>query len=326
MSSENVRLYDYFDVDKETVQMLFFKYNPKAQVESLQLIPEGSSTTNYIIGIRNSSKKYLLKIYPENGGNSSLEVSSYMYAKEFVNVPEIHLFDDSRKAYIRPYVIMDFIEGTALNRYVINNKAFPAKIAFEIGNKLASLHSRKYETMALLNANLEIQKVLLPVTTLHEHYLSGAPGAYISAETRNDVLEYVSKNKDMMAKLKSEFVYSHGDFSPGNILIDKYNDIWFIDFEYSLSAPIYYDIGKFFRDRLEMNRYMGKDTYDAFISGYNASAKHPASDDWIKLARLMDMTSLLHLLNYESALKCWATDIEEEIKHTMRVLRNEDLY
>lgn len=71
---------------------------------------------------------------------------------------------------------------------------------------------------------------------------------------------------------------------------------------------------------------MSSENVRPFISGYNASAKHPVSDDWIKLTRLMDMTSLLHLLNYESVIKCWATDIEDEINHTMRVLRNEDLY
>ena len=62
-----------------------------------------------------------------------------------------------------------------------------------------------------------------------------------------------------------------------------------------------------------MNSYRTKSIYDAFSCGYNSNGKHQLSEDWIKLARLMDMTSLLHLLNYESAVKHWATDIEEEI-------------
>ena len=97
MSNENKRIFDCIDVDRETVQMLFAKVNPKSQVESLQFIPEGSSTTNYIVSLQGSSKRYVLRIYPENGGNALLEIFSYRYARQYANVPEIHLFDDSRK-------------------------------------------------------------------------------------------------------------------------------------------------------------------------------------------------------------------------------------
>lgn len=180
--------------------------------------------------------------------------------------------------------------------------------------------------MALLNSKLEIQKVLLPVEVLHEHYLSGTPGNYISSDTKNDVLQFISDNRALISRLNSAFVYSHGDFSIGNILIDNNNDVWLIDFEYSLSAPIYYDIGRFFRDNDNLNSYRTKNICEAFSNGYNSSGRHQLSEDWIKLARLMDMTSLLNLLNYESAIKNWASDIEDEIKHTMRVLKNEDLY
>lgn len=326
MSNENKRIVDCIDVDRKTVQKIFSIVNPKAQVECLQLIPEGSSTTNYIVSLRCSSKKYVLRIYPENGGNAPLEISSYKYAKQYVNVPEIHLFDDSREVYNRPYFIMDYLDASRLDKYVINNKAFPEKIALDIGCKLALLHSREYESMALLNSKLEIQKVLLPVETLHEYYLNSTPGKHISIDTKNDVLQFISDNRALISKLNSKFVYSHGDFSIGNILIDNNDNVWLIDFEYSLSAPIYYDIGRFFRDNDNMNSFRTKSIYDAFSCGYNSSGRHQLSEDWIKLARLMDMTSLLHLLNYESAVKHWATDIEEEIRHTMRVLRDYDLY
>lgn len=119
MSNENKRKHDCIDVDRKTVQKIFLKVKPKVQVEGLQLIPEGSSTTNYIVSLRGISKKYVLRIYPENGGNAPLEISSYKYAKRYVNVPEIHLFDDSREVYNRPYLIMDYIDASRLDKYVI---------------------------------------------------------------------------------------------------------------------------------------------------------------------------------------------------------------
>lgn len=54
-------------------------------------------------------------------------------------------------------------------------------------------------------------------------------------------------------------LFPHGDFNPNNILIDNVgNRVWFIDFEYSLSAPIYYDIGKIFRENGDMDQYIAE--------------------------------------------------------------------
>lgn len=326
MGNKNVRLYDYIDINIQTIQRLFIEYDPNVKVEKLQLIPEGASTTNYIVYIKNSLKKYVLKIYPENGGNSLVEVSAYLYAKNFVNVPYIYYFDDSKKIYPRPYLIMDYIDGISLNKFVSVKGEFSEKVAHKVGGKLALLHSHQYENMGLLNEKLEIQKVLLPVSTLHEHYFNGISGKFISKETKNNVLQFISQNNELLTLLEKKFVFSHGDFGPSNILIDGNDDIWFIDFEYCLSAPIYYDIGKFFRDRSEMDKYMKKSIYDSFANGYNTFAKNPVFEDWIKIAKLMDMTSLLALLNNEKVAESWSRAIEVDINRTMRVLKNIDLF
>jgi len=326
VTNKNVRLYDYINIDKKTAQKLFSEYDKKAEVAHFQLIPEGLSTSNYIITIKNTTKKYLLKIYPEGGGNSRIEVSSYRYAKEHINVPNIHFFDDSKKVCSRPFVIMDYIDGVNLKKYIINNKRFPEKIAYNIGGNLALLHSREYEHRALLNEDLDIEKILIPISKVQENHLNGIPGTHIRNEIKEDVLQFISENKEMLKKLESGFVYSHGDFNLSNILIDNKETAWFIDFEYSLSAPVYYDMGKFFRDSDDMNKYREKNIYDNFISGYNSSAKYPVSNDWIKLSKLMDITGMLGLINKKDVPNNWVIEIEEAIIRAMRILKNEVLF
>ncbi len=217
----------------------------------------------------------MLKIYPEGGGNSALEVSSYLYAKQYINVPHIYFFDESKKVYNRPYLIMNYIDGISLKKYVMKYEKFPDKLAYQIGGNLALLHNREYRNMALLDHHLNIQKNLLPVSKLHENYLNGIAGTHIKNEIKNEVLDFISNNRAMLKKLESKFVYSHGDFNSSNILIDNNETVWFIDFEYCLSAPIYYDLGKFFRDSIDLNKYRAINTYDHFISGYNELAKQP---------------------------------------------------
>ena len=137
----------------------------------------------------------------------------------------------------------------------------------------------------------------------------------------------INPNKDFYEmKKQNQQLQISASINSTNILIDSKEKAWFIDFEYSLSAPIYYDIGKFFSDSVDMDKYRGKHTYDNFINGYNAWAKHPAPADWIKLARLMDITGMLALINKKSVLDGWVNGIEDAIIHTMSVLKNEELF
>jgi len=324
MSNNTARLHGYINIDEATAQRLFSSFQPKTKIASIQLIPEGLSTTNYIVHLKNCPKKYLLKIYPEGGGNCKLEVASYRYAMERVNVPTLHFFDEGMTLFDRPYLIMDYIDGTSLNKYIINHKKFPEKIAYSIGKNLSLLHSRQYDNMALLDSELNIEKILLPIGQLYEHYFNGIAGSHIVDVIKEDVLQLISENKSMINRLESMFVFSHGDFSPSNILIDGEEKVWFIDFEYSLAAPIYYDIGKFFRDSNHLNQYRNSSVYDSFIQGYNPQATQPISNEWIKLARLMDITSMLALISREKVPEGWVKAIEEAIKQTMKILRDEE--
>lgn len=318
------RLYGYINIDKNTSQKLFSRYDSSIEVTNLELIPEGLSTSNYIVHTKDNCKKYLLKIYPEGGGNSEVEVASYNYAKQYVNVPNIYLFNNSRNILNSPYVIMDYIEGVNLKQYVISNNKFPEKIAYDIGNKLALIHNRKYESRGLLNQNLDIKEELPSFVDVYDKCLNGLGATHISSKTRLELLEFIKENSELLEQLQSSFGYSHGDFSSSNILIDNNDEVWFIDFEYSLATSMYHDIGKFFRDSI-MDKYRDKQVYDSFARGYNEATKDKLSDDWIKLGRLIDIPPMLALINRENPPKGWVEDIEESIVKSMKICRDEIL-
>ncbi|WP_425448808.1 aminoglycoside phosphotransferase family protein [Dethiothermospora halolimnae] len=322
MSNKNSRLYNYIDIDVTTAQKLLAEYDKSIEIDKLELIPQGMSTSNYIVYTKDSQIKYLLKIYPESGGNSQIEVSSYRYAKEYINVPNIYFFDDRKTVYNRAYVIMDYIDGITLKKYIIKNKKFPKDIVYDIASSLASLHNREYESRGLLNKNLNIQEILPPIKTLYKKNLNSFAGDHINSEIKKDILDFIEENQDMLKKMDSQFVYSHGDFHPSNILIDNSDTPWFIDFEYSLSSSRYLDIGKFFRDRPAIDKYRTQDVYDNFFKGYNSSAKQPLSSDWIKLARLIDIVAMLGLINKKKVPDKWVKEIEESIIKTMGILKD----
>lgn len=322
MSGRPVRLFPHMEIDAATAQRLIQQAFPGAALAGLDRISEGGSTSNYAATL-SDGKRLLLKLYPEGGGNGALEMAAYRYAAQLASVPEVYWFDDSLAAFHRPYAILAFIDGMGLGNYVTANRGLPEGMARQIGSRLALLHGREYGGMAALDAALNVSKELLPVFTLHEYYLNGKPGSLIDPVLRDDALRFLRERPELPGSLAAQHVLCHGDFSPGNMIVDNRDEVWFIDFEYALAAPPYYDIGKFFRRRPGVTDHFGDQVYGGFIDGYNGCASHPLGQGWFGLSQLMDMTSLLHLLNYDSAL-CWAGEIEDMIRHTLRVLRGMD--
>lgn len=319
MGEQNVRLFAHSDIGTETAQRILRQIDKQAVVADLRRITEGGSTSNYDICLE-GGKRYLLKIYPQNDDRGKLEIAAYRYAAQFTKVPEVYLFDNSLAVFPKPYAVIEFIDGVGLNRYVMECGELPELMARTLGERLAALHGKEYARMSLLDESLTEQKTLIPIPELHAHYLNGKPGQYIRAELREEILNCLHDHSDWLESLGEITVFCHGDFNPGNIIVGSTGEIWLIDFEYCLAAPPYYDIGKFFRDRPGFSDRFTQRTYESFIDGYNSQAARPLRKDWYRLSRLMDMTSLLHLLNYESAA-CWAQEIEEMLRNTMSILR-----
>ncbi|WDV47769.1 aminoglycoside phosphotransferase family protein [Clostridiaceae bacterium M8S5] len=322
MTNKNVRFYSYVNLDLKTVQKLFSKFDTKIKVKSIELITEGLSTTNYIVEAEDSPKKYLLKIYPVDGERTDLEVASFLYAKQFIRVPSIYLYDDSKQICGNKYVIMEYINGTTLKDYIITNKKFSDDIAYDIGRNLVLLHRREYPCRGLLDKELNIKEQLSSMHEVYYKLLGGVVAKHIDRNVKEELLEFIDSNDDLIKELDSNSVFSHGDFYPSNIMIDSSKTVCFIDFEYSLSAPIYSDIGKFFRDR-DFDKYRTNNTFDSFAKGYNDNARNKLPDNWIKLSRLNDITSMLSLINQESPPAGWIKSIETSIIHTMKILKNE---
>ena len=312
------RIYNHTKINKQTAQELFNCYDNNIKVTSLSLIPEGLSTSNYTVYTNQGS--YLLKIYPNTDENSLKEIASYKLASEQVRVPKVHYFSNSLKVINKHFSIMQYIEGVSLKNFVIHNNDLPLPIVCNIANGLACLHNRTYEHRALLNSNLTIKQSL---PTFHSGFLNclqGFAGNHLSVELIHKITQFIEQNKKTIQELDLEIVFSHGDFNPANILIDKDNNVWFIDFEYSLASSRYVDIGKFFRERDGLVAYVSNDVYETFFNCYNKSCKKQLPLNWVKLAKVTDMLALLGFINKENPPKDWINAIEKALFNTIKFL------
>lgn len=317
MSSDE-RLFDFQTVGRETVQLLFSAFSPKAAVTGFTPIHGGMSTSNYAVKIAGTEKRYVLRIYPANNDHSLLEAAAYAYAEKAICVPEICFFDGSKQLLPNSYLIMELIEGLPLGDFIAAKEQLPDDLVRGIGASLALLHRTQYPYMALLDDALYPVKRLESLEAQCLSLLNGIAGAHLRPPTKEKALAFLQCNPGFFREIDCEYVFSHGDFNFSNILITPAMQTYFIDFEYCFSAPRFYDAGKFFRAKSpHIQRYITSSAAAAFCEGYNLNAAKPLPREWYALSKLADLPAMLYLINKPDIPEGWGDDIDDEIVRTL---------
>lgn len=293
MSNTSERVNKIVEIDKNTVEQLIKPYKPEYRVKEFEKFTGGKSTTNYKVIIDEIDLVLVLRIYPNNDTVCEKEFAIFKRVGKHFPIPEIYYINTDKAIINKSYSIMEYLDGITLDRYIEENNRFPKLLAEDIGEKLALLHKHEYDKEGFLDVNLNLTDELPPILTWYNHFLSGYAGQRLEPSTKDKIQHFVKNNEALLSQMTQRMVFSHGDFRPANLMIkdDKLTGI--LDWEFSLSAPCYFDIGQFIRSKT----YLLDDVESHFINGYNRIARHPVSIEWKKLAKLMDLTNLLSMLN-----------------------------
>lgn len=301
-------------IEKHEMNILIENMCKDFEVEEITLITEGLSTTNYKVRVKHQKQQYLVKLYPLNRLDNIIEYAFMSQLRGVINVPEIHIFDTSKTLIKYDYMIMDFIEGNTLSRYIEEQMTFDSNLAHQLGSSLSKIHFTKFDRMGLLDKHHKIKKTLIPISELINFYQSTYAGSHLSVNSVKH-LEFIDrKYKEILRNIDYDCVLSHGDFNPNNIIVDEMLNLWFIDFEYSMSAPKYYDIGKLFRNRSYYNDYMTAETINSFTKGYQETSQDSLPINWLEYSKVVDITSLLGLINKKETHKDWIEYVEKTIE------------
>lgn len=318
--NKDERLFEFQNLASDTLESLVTTFNRKAIINSIAPLTKGMSTSNYLIQLEGSPKKYVLRIYPLNNDHSQLEIAAYNYARTMIRVPEIYFFDNSKQIIPNSYIIMEYIEGSTLGEFITENIGFPNSVVRSISGSLALLHQTEYTHMALLDENLRIKENFEPITSQYYTLFNGFAGTHIKPSTKEKFLNFMNCNAELLKQIASKHVFSHGDFIFSNIIVTPSLQTCFIDYEYCFSAPVFYDIGKFFRTRTNVERYIGTETISAFFEGYNSKAKEPLPKEWYIYSKIADVATMLQLINKPNIPEGWGLAIDTEIEKTLDLL------
>lgn len=215
-----------------------------------------------------------------------------------------HTLEELVKAFNQKAIIKSITpltEGMSTSNYVVqlegNTKKYVLRI-YPFNND----HSQ-----------LEISAYNYAKTTIH------VPEIYFFDNSKK-IIPIINCNADLVEQIASKHVFSHGDFIFSNIIVTPSLQTFFIDYEYCFSAPVFYDIGKFFRTRTNVERYIGTETISAFFDGYNSKAKEPLPKEWYIYSKIADVATMLHLINKPIIPEGWGLAIDSEIVKTLDLL------
>jgi thiamine kinase-like enzyme len=107
--------------------------------------------------------------------------------------------------------------------------------------------------------------------------------------------------------------FTHSDFRPANMLIDKSNSIWIVDWEFSGFGHSLGDIGQFFRYENNFNQKQIR----MFQEAYNSSSNRILPSDWYELSKLRDLVNPLQMLGAKENLPQKYTDLKNIVLNTL---------
>jgi Ser/Thr protein kinase RdoA (MazF antagonist) len=188
---------------------------------------------------------------------------------------------------------MEYLEGVSLAAVLNSENACAVSLFKQLGQILAVIHQESFDTEGALNEDLEIEPGLPPILKWYSCFLNGIPGKKLGPKWKREIKEIIEANGADLERMTKEFVLTHGDFRPTNILVlgDRVTGV--LDWEFALSAPRYFDIGQFIRQEEDLNEAVKQ----AFYRGYQEVSKERLPKDWERLARLMDIATMMSFLD-----------------------------
>jgi aminoglycoside phosphotransferase (APT) family kinase protein len=314
MDIEWERICEIVRIDINTANRLFKCFDSQKTVEDIEIFTGGKRTTNYKIRLKESEQKFVLRIYPENDRSCHKEFTLQNTLKNHLPVPEMYYLNEDKLIIDKPFSIVQFLDGITLEKYLAGNNTISEALAQKIGELLAIIHQKEFE--GLLEENSQHTDGLPLILSWYDYLLNNRAVERLGTRVINKLKKFIQENNELLGRMAQNFVFSHGDFRPANIMVKDGRLIGIIDWEGALSAPDYYDIGQFTRYK----EHMSEKAKNRFISGYNQNTRRPVGGDWEKLSKLMDLVNLLVFLDNEEEKPNLFSDMKNLIKKTLDIL------
>lgn len=271
-----------WDMDIVELKKIFAEYDRALVITNFKIIQIGCKNSNYIVS--SNAGKYLLRITRRNDFSNENAVFALLKGK--INVPELLFYAANEKTNI---FIYQYIYGDSLQKRIIESNECEYSLLEQVAEAAAVIHSSPQESASKLAA-LEAP----PIEMWYEVFLNNP---IVKQQINDDIHKRIRKliidKQEFIPAIKKYKSLVHSDFRPANMLVDKHNQVYFVDWESAWWGYSLVDIGQFFR----YIQFFGDSHINLFKKTYSACANRDIPDNWFELSLFIDLVNLLQLLS-----------------------------
>lgn len=307
----------FFSINEKIVQHLFKAFDPSHTVASFAPLPEGCRNTNYILHIRNSRARFLLRIFPAGEDSWKKEQRLLQLLRGEIPVQQLYFIGRSEAIEGRTYGIYEYVEGTSLQAAFAKGFTADGLLMRELALALASIHNHPYPVCGFLDQNLRVEAVLPPLVQWYSLFMGEHARARLGDELTAEIEERIAESSAQLCQIEQSVTLVHGDFRPPNLLIQDGRLRCILDWEFAMAGHPLSDLAQLFRRQESFSVFQR----ERFERVYREHADFQLPDNWFHLGQLRDLANLLQMINSSSHSPYQYADLRSLIKGIAAELR-----
>lgn len=223
----------------EKAKLFFEDFIGETALDFFSLAQSGSSRMNFVG--ESSNHKYIITYNENLSENESFLYFSQVFTDLKLNTPQIFSISDDRKTYVQEFLgkntLSEIIEKEGLSENVKSLVKETLRKLFDLQQKTAhqidyskTFEYENYDELPITNDLFYFKNFIVDVLELPYH----------KASLLKEFKEIISKIENLEPK-----GLMIRDFQARNIMVNKENNIHFIDYQSAMKGPLMYDVVSF---------------------------------------------------------------------------------
>ncbi|MBC7931014.1 MAG: phosphotransferase [Rubrivivax sp.] len=295
---------------------------PQGRVVDVQVLQGGLSNSIFKVRLDSFDEPFVLRVYDRDPSACRKEVDLLRLVRRTVPVPEVIHAEPDGIGGVGPFVLMRYVEGITFRKLKEAGDARAiGEAARSVGETLAAIGLYSFPNPGRLRDGPEVCGKFIEGPDTVPRFVdacldSPCLKSRMGDELRGRLREFVWGWASRLAGLDEERSLVHGDFNSPNILVRTVEGKWAVaavlDWEFALSGSTLFDIGNFLR----YERAARPLREPHFSEGY-AQGGGTLPEDWRRLARVIDLTSLCEFLTREELPDDIVSEVLDLIRATI---------
>lgn len=295
----------FYNIGIKEITDIFKLYDKHFEIFDFATINVGCRNSNYKV---NTNKGFfLLRICPLNDVSYKKEkIISEVFSGR-IKVPKL-LFVSDNNITERVCLIYEYVNGSSMQDMLIQRGKFEDDIIKQVAKSAAFIHNSN-----VVNSG-EFDNDYAPFSMWYDLFLEkDIVTERIGIDIKERVKKLIGDKQSDLNIIDKYISFIHSDFRPANMIIDKNNNVWIVDWEFSGFGHSLADVGQFFR----YSNCFEQSQISKFEAAYNSLAKRTLPANWYELSKLRDLVNPLQMLGAKENLPQKYTDLKNLILDTL---------